>query len=115
MFDLNTLAGSQSGWVVTSANGINDLGEIAATGRDGAGSTHAVVLMVKGDFNRDGLVNDADYTVWADYFGKNPQTNGHLEYQQGKDATGGYNDADYTRIGPTTIRAARLPFPSPLP
>lgn len=45
-----------------------------------------------GDFNNDGIVNDADYTVWADFFNRAPLAN----YQTGQGDNGGYNDADYT-------------------
>lgn len=48
--------------------------------------------VVPGDFNQDGEVNDADYTVWADYFNRPPPAS----YAPGSGTGGGYNDGDYT-------------------
>lgn len=48
---------------------------------------------VAGDFNRNGRVDNGDYTIWADNFRKTPPSG----YQLGNDPTGGYNDADYTK------------------
>ena len=45
MVDLNTLIDPASGWVLTSANGINDSGQIAGTGTIN-GQTHAYLLSV---------------------------------------------------------------------
>lgn len=49
----------------------------------------------KGDFNNDGAVDDGDYTVWADAFGKNPQAE-HPTWQAGTGPGGTYSDAEYT-------------------
>jgi hypothetical protein len=43
MIDLNSLLDSGSGWVLTSANGINDSGQITGTGIF-QGQTHAYLL-----------------------------------------------------------------------
>jgi probable HAF family extracellular repeat protein len=44
MTDLNTMIKPGSGWTLTSANGINDAGQIIVTGTNAAGQTHAFVL-----------------------------------------------------------------------
>jgi probable HAF family extracellular repeat protein len=42
--DLNDLIGAGSGWTITGAFRINDLGQIAAVGTDGDGLSHALLL-----------------------------------------------------------------------
>jgi hypothetical protein len=45
-----------------------------------------------GDFNNSKKVDDADYTIWADFYNKAVPAG----YQAGHGLNGGYNDADYT-------------------
>ncbi len=44
MHDLNDLIVSASGWVLNSANAINDLGQIVGNGTNPSGQTHAFLL-----------------------------------------------------------------------
>ena len=44
MTDLNSLIDPTSGWTITDARAINDLGWIAANGTDAAGDAHALLL-----------------------------------------------------------------------
>ena len=63
IIDLNTcLAPNSSGWTLTNAAGRNTAGQIAATGQQGAGPAHALVLtpVRLGDLNCDGSVNFGD-------------------------------------------------------
>lgn len=46
MIDLNAAVDAlPQGWILTSANGINDLGWIAASGTDPGGNSHALILI----------------------------------------------------------------------
>lgn len=69
---------------------------------------------MKGDFNNDSQVDDGDYTVWADFFGKNPHSNGRPEYQLGKGTDGGYNDGDYTDWADNFSKNSVVPEPATL-
>ncbi|MCC7408213.1 MAG: DUF3466 family protein [Phycisphaeraceae bacterium] len=62
MTDLNSLITPGSGWTVTSANDINDLGVIVGWATNGQGSYQAVALTPAkpGDFNGDGVINIQD-------------------------------------------------------
>lgn len=71
------------------------------TGLTGWGNTVTVNLddiklvssrYLLGDFNEDHHVDDADYTVWADNFGRVPDP----KYLRGSGPSGSYNDGDYT-------------------
>lgn len=44
MVDLNALISPAAGWVLNSATGINDAGQIVGTGINGSGQTHAFLL-----------------------------------------------------------------------
>lgn len=44
LYDLNTLITAGSGWTLTTATGINDLGQIVAYGTDASGQYHALLL-----------------------------------------------------------------------
>jgi hypothetical protein len=45
MLDLNTILVSNSlGWTITEARAINNLGQIAETGHDSSGYSHALLL-----------------------------------------------------------------------
>ena len=44
LVDLNSLLPSNSGWTITGAYGINDAGQIAAIGKNGAGQSHVLLL-----------------------------------------------------------------------
>ena len=44
MYDLNALLGTDSGWTISDASGINDKGQIAATGTDVLGRQRALLL-----------------------------------------------------------------------
>jgi hypothetical protein len=49
MYDLNDLVNATAkGLTITTANGINDLGQIVGTANDAAGNEHAVILTVVG-------------------------------------------------------------------
>lgn len=67
----------------------------------------------KGDFNNDRVVNDADFTVWADFFNKNPLIL-HPTYQKGQGLNNGYNDADYTIWADNYGKLVLLPEPASL-
>lgn len=60
------------------------------------------------DFNQDGVANDGDFTVWADYYYKTPPAN----YLRGHAPNGGYNDADYT-IWADCYTGDTIPVPEP--
>ena len=68
--NLNTLIDPASGWVLDRATGINDSGWITGSGTIG-GITHAYLLipLPPGDYNKNGTVDAADYTIWRDNFG----------------------------------------------
>lgn len=93
MRDLNDLIAASLRYTLNVATGINDKGQIVCNGINSLGQQHGFLLtpLSSGDFTADGKVDDADYTAWADYFGKTP-----TDYQVGSDPNGGYNDADYT-------------------
>jgi len=67
--DLNSLIGSNSGWLLERAYGINAAGQIVGSGKIN-GMPHGFVLTIApicaGDFNGDGLVNPDDL---ADFIG----------------------------------------------
>lgn len=104
-----------AGWVTQSLNFVAPASGsiwIQVTGyNDGPRNFYLdnIQFIVPGDFNRDGAVNDGDYTVWADYFKKSPPT----KYQHGKDASGGYNDADYTNWADYFYNAGGNVVPEP--
>ncbi|MCC7204646.1 MAG: DUF3466 family protein [Phycisphaeraceae bacterium] len=62
MIDLNGLIPSGSGWTITSANDINDLGVIVGWATNGHGTYQAVSLAPAkpGDMNLDGVINVQD-------------------------------------------------------
>jgi hypothetical protein len=77
--DLNTLIDPTGGWVLSSAAAISDTGWIAGNGLfdpDGAGGQAAYDRMfllqlppLAGDYNRNGIVDAADYVVWRNGLG----------------------------------------------
>ena len=77
--DLNSLIDPAGGWVLTGASAISDTGWIAGNGLfdpDGAGGQAAYDRMfllqlprLAGDYNDNGIVDAADYTVWRDTLG----------------------------------------------
>lgn len=77
--DLNTLIAPRNDWVLTQAWAISDSGWILGQGShtDDALSYSRVFMMqvpvspadLPGDYNDDGTVNAADYTVWRDNLG----------------------------------------------
>jgi probable HAF family extracellular repeat protein len=71
MVDLNTLIDPSSGWELGDARAINNSGQIAGSGLI-HGQYHAALLspLVAGDYNHNGVVDAADYTVWRDSFGR---------------------------------------------
>lgn len=65
-WDVGALSGRRSGF--------NDRGEVAfyatfTDGSSGAFVSRLALFEIPGDFNDDGIVNTADYTVWRDGFG----------------------------------------------
>jgi probable HAF family extracellular repeat protein len=72
MFDLNALIPPESGWTLIEATGINNQGQIVATGTDPAGLTHAFLLTPvrsPGDTDYDGDVDLADLGTLATSYG----------------------------------------------
>ena len=56
MYDLNTLVNSSgAAFKITSANGINDAGQILASATDTSGNEHTVILSVTGAKDSDVL------------------------------------------------------------
>ena len=73
--DLNTLAASvlPAGWVLNTARGINDSGEIVGTGTYNGNSlayTLSLPQAIPGDANLDGKVDVNDLTIVLSHFGQ---------------------------------------------
>jgi probable HAF family extracellular repeat protein len=71
MVDLNTLIDPLSGWELLDASEINEAGQITGQGLIN-GEYHAFLLtpvQIPGDFNGNGTVDAADYTVWRNGLG----------------------------------------------
>jgi probable HAF family extracellular repeat protein len=61
MYDLNTLLVSPTPWTIYDANGINDAGQISATGIDSGGVTHALLLSPVQPTSTTVLATSGDY------------------------------------------------------
>jgi hypothetical protein len=69
-------------------------------------------LVLKGDANGNGLVDGADYTIWADHFQQSPQPFWHGDFN----GDGVVDGADYTLWADNFTplpSAAALPIPEP--
>ena len=108
MEDLNDLIDPASGWILQEAWGINDAGAIVGFGKNSsiAASYQAFLMLpvgeptLAGDYNDNGIVDAADYTVWRDNVG---QPAGTLP-----------NDIDGVVIGPAQYDTWKLKFGSTL-
>ena len=73
MVDLNTLIEPLSGWELLDAVDVNDMGQITGQGLID-GQYHAYLLApvptLDGDYNGNGIVDAADYTVWRNRLGQ---------------------------------------------
>ncbi|MGH7243288.1 MAG: hypothetical protein ACREJD_07715 [Phycisphaerales bacterium] len=65
IIDLNTLVANSGGAVLSTANGINSRGWIAATGVFEGKVRGFVLVPCQGDLNDDGLVDDADFVIFV--------------------------------------------------
>jgi hypothetical protein len=83
---------SPAGWAVMRASDGEWHGLVADPGFTYSASPTDVELGLPGDANGDGLVSDADYTIWADHYGQT------VSGPAGGDFNGDslVSDADYT-------------------
>jgi probable HAF family extracellular repeat protein len=92
MVDLNSLIDSDTGWELLDADDINDAGQITGQGLIDD-EYHAFLLTpireLAGDYNDDGYVDAADYTVWRD------QVGGDALLNRGAGITGPVGTEDY--------------------
>jgi probable HAF family extracellular repeat protein len=73
LFDLNDWIDPSSGWTITDAEGINDLGQIVGVGKDRYGHSYAILLTpdagIAGDASGDDRVDVTDLGVLAANYG----------------------------------------------
>jgi uncharacterized membrane protein len=108
------LADQLAGWSGKWVNALSDDGRtIVGWGTDPDGHTQAfrIVLNATGDANDDGLIDGADYTLWADHF----QQDNPLVAQGDFNTDGKVDGADYTLWADhyQPVASAALPVPEP--
>ncbi|HLJ93427.1 MAG TPA: carbohydrate binding domain-containing protein [Gemmataceae bacterium] len=92
MIDLNSLLPAGSGWTLFEANGINDQGQIAGTGVNPQGQTHAFILQLDTtNLIKNGGFETGDFTFWTQY--------GNLGYT-GVDSTDVHTGSFAATLGP---------------
>ncbi len=98
---VNDYGAQLSGWTLQGATGISGDGtKIVGYGLNPDGNTEAWIAqlatsppVLEGDYNDDGVVDAADYTVWRDYLGSGFDLNGNGD--ETGDSAGVVDAADY--------------------
>lgn len=97
MTDLNDLIDPASGWFLEEAHAISDNGNIVGLGKYNGLPGQAFLLIpisapvLTGDYNGDGTVDAADYTVWRDALEAGAETLTNRD----PDNSGPVSEADY--------------------